>query len=42
MGTVEALSHVKALARRWAAELYAPSPGFLRQLRGKVTILMYH
>ncbi len=42
MGTVEALSQAKALARRWAAELYARSPGFLRQLRGNVTILMYH
>jgi peptidoglycan/xylan/chitin deacetylase (PgdA/CDA1 family) len=42
MGTVEALSQAKALARRWAAGLYARSPGFLRQLRGKVTILMYH
>jgi len=42
MGTVEALTQTKALARRWAAELYARSPGFLRRLRGKVTILMYH
>jgi hypothetical protein len=42
MGTVEALSQAKSLARRWAAELYARSPGFLRRLRGKVTILMYH
>jgi len=42
MGTVEALTQTKALARRWAAELYVRSPGFLRQLRGKVTILMYH
>lgn len=42
MGTVPALSQAKSLARRWAAELYARSPGFLRRLRGKVTILMYH
>lgn len=42
MGTVEALSQAKAMARRWGAELYARSPVFLRQLRGKVTILMYH
>lgn len=42
MGTVEALTQAKSLARRWAAELYARSPGFLRRLRGKVTILMYH
>ncbi len=42
MGTIKALGQVKGWARRWAAELYARSPGFLRQLRGQVTILMYH
>lgn len=42
MGTIKALGQVKGWARRRAAELYARSPGFLRQLRGKVTILMYH
>ncbi|MEO5957333.1 MAG: polysaccharide deacetylase family protein [Nitrospiraceae bacterium] len=42
MGAVQALTQAKTLARRWAAELYARSPGFLRQLRGTVTILMYH
>lgn len=42
MGTVQALSQVKALARRCAAQLYARSSGFLRGLQGKVSILMYH
>ena len=42
MGTIKTLGQVKKWARRSAAELYARSPGFLRQLRGKVTILMYH
>jgi peptidoglycan/xylan/chitin deacetylase (PgdA/CDA1 family) len=42
MGTIEALGQVKGWARRGAAELYARSPGFLRQLRGRFTILMYH
>lgn len=42
MGTVEALTQAKALARRCAAELYAKFPGFLGRLRGKVSILMYH
>ena len=36
------MSRAKSLARRCAAELYAKSPGFLRRLRGKVSILMYH
>lgn len=42
MGTIKAMSQAKALARRWAAGLYMRSPGFLHQLRGAVTILMYH
>ncbi|MBX3324384.1 MAG: polysaccharide deacetylase family protein [Nitrospira sp.] len=42
MGTFQALSRAKSLARRCAAELYAKSPGFLRRLQGKVSILMYH
>lgn len=42
MGTLQALSRAKSLARRCAAELYAKSPGFIRGLRGKVSILMYH
>jgi len=42
VGTIEALASIKGLARRWAAELYARSPGYLRQLEGKVTILAYH
>lgn len=42
MGTIKTLALVKGWARRSAAEFYARSPGFLRQLRGKVTILMYH
>lgn len=42
MGTFKALSRAKSLARQCAAELYANSPGFLRRLRGKVSILMYH
>jgi len=42
MGTIKTLASIKSLVRRAAAELYARSPGFLRQLRGKVTILTYH
>ena len=42
MGTIKAVASIKSLARRWAAGLYAHSPGFLRQLRGKVAILAYH
>jgi peptidoglycan/xylan/chitin deacetylase (PgdA/CDA1 family) len=42
MGTVKALTRAKGIVRRCAAALYALSPGFLSQLRGKVTILMYH
>jgi len=42
MGTVQAIASIKSRARRWAAELCAHSPGFLRQLRGKVAILAYH
>jgi len=42
MATIKAVASIKSLARRWAAQLYARSPGFLRQLRGKVAILTYH
>jgi len=42
MGTVKALSRAKSLVRLCAAEVYANSPAFLRGLRGKVSILMYH
>lgn len=42
MGTFQTLRRAKALARQCAAELYAKSPGFLRGLQGKVSILMYH
>lgn len=42
MGTVQALALVKRTARRLAAELYARSPGFLKRLEGKATILTYH
>jgi peptidoglycan/xylan/chitin deacetylase (PgdA/CDA1 family) len=42
MGTFKAIASTKRLARRWAAEVYARSPGFLRCLQGKVVILTYH
>ena len=42
MGTIKAVASIKSLARRWEAELYVRSVGFLRQLRGKVAILAYH
>ena len=36
------MSWLKTIARECAAELYARSPGRLRNLQGKVTILTYH
>jgi peptidoglycan/xylan/chitin deacetylase (PgdA/CDA1 family) len=42
MGTIKAVASIKGFARRWAAELYARSPSFLRCLQGKVVILTYH
>jgi len=42
MGTFKAIAATKSLARRWAAQLYARSPAFLRSLQGNVVILMYH
>lgn len=42
MGTIQAISQVKALTRRMAAELYTHMPGFLNALNDKVVILTYH
>lgn len=42
MGTIKTLASIKRYARRWAAELYAHSPGHLRCLQGKAVILTYH
>lgn len=42
MGTIQAISRVKALVRRLAAGAYAFAPGYLRGLDGNVVILTYH
>lgn len=42
MGTVQAISRIKASTRRMVASLYAHTPGFLSNLKGKVVILTYH
>lgn len=42
MGTVQAISRIKAATRHMAAKLYTYAPGFLSSLLGKVVILTYH
>lgn len=42
MGTVEAISRIKAVTRGLAAKVYAHTPGFLSSLKGKAAILTYH